>query len=172
MTASKNHVWYQPYKLVSYALNQESSLMTTFSRAKIDAATIGKKQVIKKRLEESQSDNRISSEARELHLLANKVNIDDYVIFPLDEKGLCFIVGKVTGVYQYNPEIEPIHSRAVRLLTSKIKKEGVPLELYKELSLCLGCDFLQRVSISSVDLRKLLNIPNDTKSFNSALSSV
>lgn len=172
MTASKNHVWYQPYKLVCYALNQESSLMTVFSKTKVDAANIGKKQVIKKRLEDSQSESRVNSEARELHLLANKVNVGDYVVFPLDEKCLTFIAGKITGIYQYNPDAELIHSRAVKLLTSEIKKEGVPFELYKELSLCLGCEFLQRVSISNADFRKLLNINEGAKDIGSDLSTV
>ncbi len=171
MSASKNHVWYQPYKLASYALNQENSLMTVFSRTKVDAETIGKKQIIKKKLEDSQSESRISSEARELHLLANKVNIDDYVVFPLDEKCLNFIAGKVSGTYQYNPDFELVHSRAVKLLTSEIKKEGVPFELYKELSLCLGCEFLQRVSIDSANFRKLLNIKEAKKDIGGELSS-
>lgn len=148
----KNHVWYQPYKLVSYATHQENGVLTTFSKAKIDASLIEKKQVLKEQLERVQSSNRVSSEARELHLLANKVNIGDYIILPLDERCLSFLVGEISGDYQYNPEAELPHIRKLNLITPAVKKDGVHFELYKEICLCLGCEFLQRVNISGADI--------------------
>lgn len=156
MKLKKSRVWYQYPDLSHYVLRPEAPFLAGATSAAMDPTRTGKKQTIKRLLQEIAPDAKTNPQARELHLLANKVQVGDYVVFPLDEKGLRIVVGQVTGPYRYAPEADPVHGAPVQLVSKEISKEHLALDLYRALSHCVGTRAMQRLDVSADELRQEL----------------
>lgn len=146
MRHQKKHVWFLAFD--SDDLFITSSVIASFNKVHLDASSFEKRKTLKEQITSLANSSQFkNSEVRCLNILAKKLNIGDYIIKPKDPKILYFDIVRVESEYIFEKNIEYPHYRKITEYKKDVKKEDLPTELYKAISLCLGAESILRTDI-------------------------
>lgn len=146
MKHQKKQVWFLPFN--SGDLFIDSSIIASFNKVHLDISNFEKRHTLKEKITSLAHDLQVkNSEIRCLNIIAKKFNVGDYLIKPKDPKVLYFNILRIESEYIFEQNTEYPHHRKITEYKKDVKKEGLPIEIYKEISLCLGAESILRTKI-------------------------